>query len=215
MSAENKKKLENLFKTGIKKKDLELFQQAYTLNDALGYLVPAQHIATMVYSLFKAKTAAGWKVALSFNDALEKNIKVSEASLTKLYLPLVGKMSWNSTPEHLKEEWWKEVGTRIATFTSKRQNKSLGDALPHVDSNGLVLDWGGIMISERYNPDTRERQVVERKPYTQVIKVFYENGKIETVSEDIGLKRGSSNVTLDQTASSVAKGFIQTYNFIN
>jgi hypothetical protein len=215
MSAEHKKKLERLFKSSIKKKDLETFQQAYSLNDALDYLVPAQDVATMVASLFKAKTAAGWKVALSFNDILDDYLKVSEASITKLYMPIVGKMSWNSTPEHLKEEWWKEVGTRIATFTSKKQKKSLKEALPHVDSKGLVLDWGGIMISERYNPDTGDYQVVERKPYTQVLNVFYENGKIETVSEDIGLKKGSSNITLDQTASDIAKAFIQTYNFIN
>lgn len=205
----NLKKLETLFKTSIKKKDLETFNQATTLNDALDYLVPAQDITAMVASLFNAKTAAGWEVALSFNDTLEDYLKVPEASITKLYMPVVGKMSWNSTPEHLKEEWWREVGTRIATFTSKRQKKSLKEALPHVDSKGIVLDWGGIQTTVQYG------KVKSRTPYTQVLNVFYENGKIETVSKDLGLKRGSSNVTLDQTASAVAKGFIQTYKFIH
>lgn len=204
----NTKKLEKLFKTSIKKKDLATFQQALSLNDALN-LIPAQSITTMVGSLFKAKTASGWRTAMMFNDVLDDNLKVSEAFLTKLYLPVVGQMSWNSTPEHLKEEWWKEVGTRIATFTSKRQNKSLKEALPHVDSKGIVLDWGGIMTTMQYG------KVKQRKPYTQVLNVFYENGKIETTSKDLGLKRGSSKVTLNQTASSVAKGFIQTYKFIN
>ena len=192
-----------------------MFNQAIALNDALDYLVPAQDITAMVASLFKAKTAAGWKAALSFNEALDENIKVSDKDLTSAYMPLVKKMSWNSTPEHLKKEWWKEVGTRIAVFVAKRKKKSIEDVLPSVNSRGIVLDWSGIMITKQYDRTTGVDQVVQRKPYTRILNVFYENGKIETVSKDLGLKRGSSNVTLDQTASAVAKGFIQTYKFIH
>lgn len=191
----NTKKLEKLFKTSIKGKDLATFQQALSLNDALN-LIPAQSITTMVGSLFKAKTASGWRTAMLFNDALDDNLKVPEASLTKMYLPLVGRMSWNSTPSHLKEEWWKEVGTRVATFTSKRQKKSLKEALPHVDAKGIVLDW-----SDTFG--------------TQKLSVSYQNGKIETISKDLGFGRGSSKITLDWTCAKVSRGLIDTYKFIN
>jgi len=195
MSIEQTKKLKTLFKSSIKGKDLELFRQALSLNDVLN-LIPVQDITSMVECLFNAKTTAGWKNAMDFNDALDDNLKVSEATITKKYLPLVGRMSWNSTPSHLKEEWWNEVGTRVATFTSKRQKKSLKEALPHVDAKGIVLDWSGTFG-------------------TQKLSVSYQNGKIETISKDLGLGLGSSKITLDWTCAKVSRGLIDTYKFIN
>ena len=195
MSAQHKKKLEKLFKTSIKGKDLATFQQALSLNDVLN-LIPTQDITKMVGSLFKAKTASGWQTAMLFNDVLDDNLKVPEALLTKMYLPIVDKMSWNSTPDHLKAHWWYEVGSRVAIFTSKRQKKSLKEALPHVDAKGIVLDWSGAFG-------------------TQKLSVSYQNGKIETISKDLGLGRGSSKITLDWTCAKVSKGLIDTYKFIN
>ena len=185
-----------------------MFNQAISLNDALN-LIPDQDITSMVSGLFGAKTAAGWIVAMEFNGVLDEHLKVSEVSITKMYVPIVGNMSWNSTPDHLKAHWWLEVGTRVATFTSKKQKKSLEAALPQVKSNGIVLDWGGIQTTVQYG------KVKSRTPYTMVLNVFYENGRIEIVSEDIGFKKGSSKITLDQTASFIAKSFIQTYKFLH
>tara|TARA_B100000925_G_C21873529_1_gene415314 strand:- start:194 stop:832 length:639 start_codon:yes stop_codon:yes gene_type:complete len=209
----NLKKLEKLFKSSIKKKDLGLFNQALLLNDSLN-LIPAQDITSMVANLFGAKTAVGWKNAMDFNEALDDYLKVSEAFLTKMYLPLVGKMSWNSTPSHLKEEWWNEVGTRHGSFVAKRKKVPLNKVLTSVSPTGIVLDWSDVMLSEKYNPETGRHEIVERKPFTTILEIFYENGRIEQLSSELGIKRGSSKITTDQTASSIAKGLNSFYKFI-
>ena len=211
----NLKKLETLFKTSIKKKDLETFNQALLINDSVN-LVPAQDITTMVTALFRAKTAGGWKVALSFNEALDESMKVSEKLMTQFYRPLARDMSWNSTPEHLKEEWWEIIGADVAAkIAQKRGDKTIRNTFLSSSPEGITMDWGGMMVTERYNPDTGEYQIVEKKTYTRILNIFYENGKIETISKDLGLKKGSSNITLDQTASSVIEGLFQVYNFIH
>ena len=202
------KKLDNVLKTSIKKKDLASFQQALMLNDTLNLFPPA-YLQGLVLKLFKAKTAQGWKVALAFNGALDKAAQVPEKTLTSMYKPLVSKMSWNSTPNHLKEMWWEEVGTLVSTFVAKRRSgQSINDLLPFVSSTGIVLDWSDTRLVQQNGV------VVDRQPFSMVVNVFYENGRIETVSKDLGVGKGSSNITLDQTASSIAKGIFKTYTFI-
>lgn len=211
MSIENTKKLKKLkklFKSSIKGKDLGLFNQALLLNDTLN-LIPNQDITSMVANLFKAKTAVGWENAMDFNDALDDYLKVSEAFITKMYVPVVGKMSWKSTPDHLKAHWWLEVGTRHGSYVAKKKKKSLKEILTHTSATGIVLDWSGVvLVSQR-------GKIIERKPYTTILEIFYENGKIETISKEMGIGKGASKITLDQTAASVAKGLDSFYKFIH